>query len=138
MQAAHDDQQERKDDAVVERFEKFRQQIWRIDRAAKKPKLVHPGDYGIGELIVSPDGKSIAFTTNYTGEVNDYHKSDVWTVDIEGGATRAIADGPGGKYHPLWTRDGQRVIYVSPLDPDLSYSQPNLYAVPADGGEQSI
>jgi len=135
VQAAYDDQQERKDDAIVERFEKFRQQIWRIDLAGKKPKLVHPGDFGIGEIAVAPDGKHIGFTTNYTGEVNDYHKSDVWTVEIEGGAARQLTDGPGGKYHPIWARDGQRVFYVSPLDPALSYSQPNLYAVPVSGGE---
>ena len=135
VQAAYDDQQERKDDAVVERFEKFREQIWRIDVAGKKPKLIHPGDFGIGEIAVSPDGKTVVFSTNITGEVNDYHKSDLWSVEIEGGETRQLTDGPGGKYHPVWDRDGQRVLYVSPLDPALSYSQPNLFAVPVRGGE---
>ncbi len=125
------DKNERKDDAVVERFERFRQQIWRIDRDSKKPKLLHPGDFGLGEIAVSPDGKSVAFTTNYTGEVNDYHKSDVWVLDIETGATRPVSDGPGGKFHPVWTCDGSQVLYVAPLDPALSYSQPNLYAVSA-------
>ncbi len=134
VQAAFDDQQERKDDAVVERLEKFRQQLWRIDLAGKKPKLIYPGDYGIGELAVAPDGKTIAFSTNYTGEVNDYHQSDVWTVPLAGGAARQLTDGPGGKYHPLWARDGQRIFYISPLDPALSYSQPNLFSVSADGG----
>ena len=134
VQAAYDDQQERKDDAVVERFEKFRQQIWRIDVAGKKPKMVHPGDFGLGEIAVSPDGKTIAFSTNYTGEVNDYHKSDLWTVAMDGGATRQLTDGPGGKYHPVWARDGERIFYISPLDPALSYSQPNLFAVTASGG----
>ena len=135
LQTDHEDRQERKDDAVVERLEKFRQQIWRIDRDKKKPKLVHAGDYGVGEIAVSPDGKSVAFTTNYTGEVNDYHKSDVWAVSIETGETRPLSDGPGGKSHPVWTKDGARVLYVAPLDPDLSYSQSNLYAVPFGGGE---
>ena len=135
LQAAHEDKQERKDDAVVERAEKFRQQIWHIDREGKKPKLLHPGDYGLGEIAVSPDGKSVAFTTNYTGEVNDYHKVDVWVLEIASGLTRPIADGPGGKFHPVWRRDGQSVLYVAPLDPDLSYSQPNLYAASIAGGE---
>ena len=131
LEAFHEDKQDRKDDAVVERFEKFRQQIWRIDQGSKKPKLVHPGDFGLGEIAVSPDGKSVAFTTNYTGEVNDYHKCDVWVVEIESGAARPLADGPGGKFHPVWTQDGSQVLYVASLDPALSYSQPNLYAVSA-------
>ena len=125
------EKKDRKDDAAVERDEKFRQQIWRIDREAKKAKLIHPGDFGLGEIAVSPDGKSVAFTTNYTGEVNDYHKSDVWVLEVETGATRPLADGPGGKLHPVWTRDGASVLFVAPLDPALSYSQPNLYAVSA-------
>lgn len=137
LQTAHEDRQERKDDAVVERLEKFRQQIWRIDRDKKKPKLVHAGDYGIGEIAVAPDGRSVAFTTNYTGEVNDYHKSDVWVVDVDSGAARAVADGPGGKFHPVWAKGGSQILYIAPLDPDLSYSQPNLYAVPFRGGDST-
>jgi dipeptidyl aminopeptidase/acylaminoacyl peptidase len=138
LQTAYDDKQERKDDAVVERFEKFRQQIWRIDLEKKKPKLVHPGDYGLGEIAIAPDGNSVAFTTNYTGEVNDYHKSDVWIVAMEGGAAHPVADGPGGKFHPVWMRDGQQVLYIASLDPALSYSQPNLYAAPIDGCGESV
>ncbi len=136
LEEYHEDKKERKDDAVVERFEKFRQQIWRIEREGKKPKLVYPGDFGLGEIAVSPSGKEVAFTTNYTGEVNDYHKSDVWAVEIETGTARPLADGPGGKFHPLWTHDGSQVLYIAPLDPELSYSQPNLYAVPASGEKQ--
>ena len=132
------DKKERKDDAVVERLEKFRQQIWRVERESKKPKLVYPGDFGLGEIAVSPDGKSVAFTTNYTGEVNDYHKCDVWAIDIDGGNTRVFADGPGGKFHPVWTTDGLQVLYVASLDPDLSYSQPNLYSVSAVDKQEPI
>ena len=136
VQAACDDQLERKDDAVVERYEKFRQQIWRIDVSTKKPKLIHAGDFGIGEIAVSPDGKTVAFTTNYTGEVNDYHKSDLWSVEIEVGTIGQLTEGPGGKYHPVWARDSSHVYYLSPLDPALSYSQPNLYVVARSGGER--
>ncbi|MGI4788978.1 MAG: S9 family peptidase [Janthinobacterium lividum] len=138
LEEYNEDKKDRKDDAVVERFEKFRQQIWRIDRESKKPKLIHAGDFGLGEISVSPDGKSVAFTTNYTGEVNDYHKSDVWVVDIESSALHAIADGPGGKFHPVWSRDSLSVYYIASLDPELSYSQPNLYSVPSAGGSEPI
>ena len=133
LQAAFDDAQDRKDDGVRERAEKFRHQIWHIDLVKKKPVLVHPGDYGLGEIAVSPDGLRVAFTTNYTGEPNDYHRADVWVVGMDGADPRPIANGPGGKFHPLWTRDGSQVLFVAPLDPALSYSQSNLYAVPAEG-----
>ena len=134
LQAARDDKQERKDDAVVEREERFRVQIWRTERADKKAKLVHPGDLGIGEIAVSPDGKSVAYVTNYTGEVNDYHKADIWLLALETGDTRPLTDGPGGKFHPVWTPDGQSILFTQPEHPELSYSQENLYSVPVGGG----
>lgn len=129
LQTAHLDKQDRKDDAVVERQEKFRSQIWRIDRDERKAVLVHPGDFGIGEIAVSPDGLFSAFTTNYTGEVNDYHKADIWTVDLRDSSTRQLTDGLGGKFHPVWSPDSQRVLFAQSLDPAISYSQANLYAV---------
>ncbi len=133
---AREDRLDRKDDAVVEREEKFRQQIWRIGIEDKKAKLAHPGDYGIGELAVSPDGDSVAFTTNYTGEENDYHRADVWTLELATGMTRQLTDGPGGKFHPVWTPDGKAVLFTCPLNPELSYSQENLYSVTLD--DQSV
>jgi len=134
LQAARDDKQERKDDAVVEREEKFRVQIWRIGRADKKAKLAHPGDWGVGEIAVSPDGNSVAYVTNYTGEVNDYHKADVWVLALETGETRQLTDGPGGKFHPVWTPNSQSILFTQPEDPALSYSQENLYSVCVENG----
>ena len=63
--------------------------------------------------------------------MNDYHKADVWVVGMDGTNARPIADGPGGKFHPVWTMGGAQVLYVASLHPDLSYSQSNLFAVPA-------
>ena len=129
LENAREDRLDRKDDAVVEREEKFREQFWRITVEDKKANLVHTGDLGIGELAVSPDGTLIAFTTNYTGEENDYHRADVWTVEIENGRTRQLTEGPGGKFHPVWRPDGMEVFFTRPLDPALSYSQESLFSV---------
>lgn len=134
LQALRDDKQERKDDAVVEREEKFRVQVWQSGRADKKATLAWAGDLGVGEIAVSPDGKTVAYVTNYTGEVNDYHKADVWVLTLESGETRQLTDGPGGKFHPVWTPDGQSVLFTQPEHPALSYSQENLYSVPIEGG----
>ncbi len=137
LQTRYERMQEEELDAVVEREEKFRMQIWTIDQD-KKPTLVHPGDYGIGEIAVSPDGKRIAFSTNYTGEPNDYHKVDIWVVEVATGKTTQLTDGPGGKYHPRWSPDGKRIAYLRSLDPELSYSQENVFTVDAISGGESI
>lgn len=134
LQTAYEDKIDDADDAVVDREERFRQQIWRIDREHKRAGLVHAGDYGVGEIAVSPDGKLVAFSTNYTGEPNDYHKVDIWAVPVDGGEARPLAQGPGGKFHPVWAPDGSRVYYATTLDPEISYSQEKLYSVGLDGG----
>ena len=133
-QAAFDEKIELKDDAVVEREERFRYQIWRIGHEDKKPKLLHAGDYGIGEIAVSPDGLLVAYVTNYTGEENDYHKSDLWLLTLETGQIRQLTDGPGGKFHPVWSQDSEMVYFTQPLDPVLSFSQENLYSAAISDG----
>lgn len=134
LQAVHDDKIDLKDDAVVEREEKFRFQIWRITHEDKKPKLLHAGDYGIGEIAVAPDGGAVAYTTNYTGEENDYHRADIWLLGLERNEVRQLTDGPGGKFHPVWSADSAVVYFNQTLDPEISYSQENLYSVPVNGG----
>ncbi len=128
-QAAREDRLDRKDDAAVEREEKFRQQVWRIGVEDKKAKRIHAGDFGIGEIAASPDGNWVAYTTNYTGEENDYHLADVWALELKTGEARQLTDGPGGKFHPVWTPDSRAVLFTRPWDPALSFSQENLYAV---------
>jgi len=134
VQTALDDRTDDNDDAAVDREERFRQQIWRIDLEHKKAKLVHAGDFGIGEIAVAPDGMSVAFSTNYTGEPNDYHLADIWVLPIDGGAPRQVTTGPGGKFHPVWSPNGSRLFFVRSLDPELSYSQENIYSVDAANG----
>lgn len=137
LQTRYERMQEDELDAVVEREEKFRVQVWTIDHD-KKPKLVHPGDFGIGEIAVSPDGKRIAFSTNYSGEPNDYHKVDIFVVGIASGKVTQLTEGPGGKFHPRWSPDGKEIAYLRTLDPTLSYSQINLFMVDSAGGESRL
>lgn len=142
LQAAYEDRLDAEDDASVDRSEIFRQQIWRIDVETRKPKLVHAGDPGVGEVTVSPDGTRVAFSTNYTGEENDYHLADIWTIALDGEGLTRLTDGPGGKYHPRWEpaaaraiadESTDRVFFLRGLDPLTSFSQPNLYSVCAQG-----
>ena len=122
------------DDVVIEKEEKFRFQIWTCDAQERKATLIHPGDFGIGEIAVSPNGKFVAFATNYTGDPNDYHKIDLFTVEIATGKVRQLTDEPGGKFHPRWSPDGKSLLYARSLNPALSFSQTNLYVVPMNGG----
>ena len=145
LQQAYEDRIEDEEDAVVDREETFRRQIWTIDLEKRKAAIVHRGDLGILEIAVSPDAERVAFLTNYTGELNDYHKADIWLLERGSGRIRPIAQGEGGKYQLHWSPDGEHLYFIQPQEPEYSYSQSNpLLRLPSwrrarqcDGGVRS-
>ncbi len=75
----------------------------------------------------SPDGQSIAFTGNYTGN------SEVYVVSAAGGEPRRLTWHPGFDRAAGWTSDGKRVLIASNrASAPVSFLQ--LWTVPADGG----
>ncbi|HZT41642.1 MAG TPA: S9 family peptidase [Chthonomonadaceae bacterium] len=127
----------RKLDPVVEQEDRLRRQFWRVDVEERKPKLLYTGDYGIDDFALSPDGERIGFVTNYTGEWNDYHKVDLWILNLADGKAFQLLERRGGKYRLRWSPDGTQIAFLSWLDPQLSYSRESLFVadVPAIGQE---
>ena len=134
FQAVKDDDRKRKIDPVVEHKEKLRRQFWEVDLDEKEPVLLYTGDFGLAEFDIAPDGKQLVFNSNGTGEANDYYQYDLFILNLESGDARKLLDRPGGKFHPCWSPDGDRIAYLSNLDPHLSYSQECVWEVPAEGG----
>lgn len=52
---------------------------------------------------ISPDGSTIAFS----------YKGDIWTVPASGGEATQITSNQAYDSEPLWTRDGQSIIFTS-------------------------
>ena len=60
--------------------------------------------------VFSPDGKRLAF------EIYDGKRSDIWVYEWERDVLVRLTSGGGGNYAPVWTPDGQRIIYFSKED----------------------
>ncbi len=129
-----DERERRKIDPTVENEEKLRRQFWRIEVEEKKPKLLFTADEGAGDFAVSPDGTRICYATNYSGEDNDYHLTDLYVRALEGGPSVKLVGRGGGKYHLRWSPDGLQIAFLTWLDPALSFSTETVYAaaVPAE------
>ncbi len=79
---------------------------------------------------LSPDGKSIAFTSNRTGDPS------VYKVSIEGGNPERLTYHPSGSYVRGWANDGSFIYYASPRDAaPTGYHR--LWKVSPEGGPET-
>jgi tricorn protease len=81
--------------------------------------------------VLSPDGKTIAFTSNRSG-VNA-----VYTVPIDGGSPKRLTWHPMGALVKGWTPDGQHILYASRRDYAPRPSN-RLWTVPKEGGVSTL
>lgn len=89
----------------------------------------------------SPDGKQIAFVR----PVGEDEETDLYTVSASGGVAQRILDLPGRVMSPSWSPDGSTIVFdyrtrevrdePGPGELPYTYSGPNVYSVPATGGE---
>ena len=74
----------------------------------------------------SPDGKTIAFTGNYDGDV------DLYTLPVSGGVPYRVTHHPGAEVLADWTPDGRLMYYSSEMSPSRRITM--LYEVSPEGG----
>jgi tricorn protease len=77
--------------------------------------------------IFSPDGRWIAFSGNYDGNLS------VYVVSREGGSPRRLTYHPGADLARGWTPDGERVLFASARQ-SSSFRYRKLFTIPAGGG----
>jgi len=58
---------------------------------------------GVDEMVVSPDGKEIAFIA----------RGEVFVTSVDGSMTKRITDTPEAEAHVTFTPDGDKVVYAS-------------------------
>ncbi|MDW8291084.1 MAG: DPP IV N-terminal domain-containing protein [Armatimonadota bacterium] len=74
---------------------------------------------GVQELALSPDGKKIAFRSNYQGQ------SDLYVIDWDGGNERRLTTGGASPTDIRWSADGNQLTFLS---------RGRISRIPASGG----
>jgi serine/threonine-protein kinase len=96
--------------------------IWWMDSAGRTTPLhATPGLYE--NLRFSPDGKRLAFEI-----ATSWRRADVWVKDLERDTTSRLTHAPGRNNTPIWTPDGQAIVFDSNNQPASG-----LYWTRADG-----
>ena len=75
---------------------------------------------------LSPDDKRIAYISNAGGRPN------LWMMNADGSGDRQLLTTEERQSDPLFTHDGQQIVYLQDQGGDELY---DIYAVPVAGGE---
>jgi Tol biopolymer transport system component len=99
------------------------------DRTGGILKEIARGEFGATR--VSPDGHRLA------AELDDpaNSKPDIWIYDLDRNTGFRFASHPGGDWSPIWSPDGQQLIYSSQMD---GQGQPHLYRQSLDGSPPKL
>jgi tricorn protease len=102
--------------------------IWVVDRAGGAARRLTSFQGQTANPHFSPDGKTIAFTAEYGGNL------DVYTVPAEGGEPKRLTWHPSPDLVEGWTPDGKAVLFASTRATWAPSAAPRLWTVPAEGG----
>jgi len=124
-------------------LDRRRSHLYVFEIASKKMTQVTSGDFDDSEPAWSPDGRSIAFTSNRTAEPDSNFNSDIWVVAADnsdkGKSLVQVTTNPGTDASPTWSPDGKWIAFTTQIDPKLFwYATIHLGIAPATGGEAKI
>ena len=138
-------------------------QIWLLPFTGGEPRQLTAAEFGASSPEWSPMGDAITFVAKSDSEAGDAPMTNgseaderiirhiryrydgegyieryahIWTIPAVGGDAVQITKGDAHDSQPIWSRDGQSIVFVSNRRSDRARSAATaLYSVPTQGGE---
>ena len=105
----------------------YAEDLWVANSDGSNPRRLTVSEGVESSPVFSPDGKWIAFSAQYDGNV------DVYVIPVEGGIPKRLTWHPGADIVRGFTPDGQSVLFISQRA-CFSNRYFKLYTVPVAGG----
>ena len=102
--------------------------LWIVERAGGLARRLTSFSGQTTDPHFSPDGKWVAFSGEYAGNV------DVYVVASEGGEPKRLTWHPGADVVQGWTPDGKSVLFASSRATSAPSAAARFWTVPAEGG----
>ena len=102
--------------------------IWTVDRGGGAARRITTFQGQTSNPHFSPDGKWLAFSAEYAGNI------DVYVVSADGGEPKRLTWHPGPDLVQGWTPDGRTLLFTSTRATDAPSPAPRFWTVPVDGG----
>src|SRR6267154_2540375 len=124
-------------------LDRRRDHLYVFDVASKKTTQLTSGDFDDAEPAWSPDGKSLAFSSNRSSDPDRNYNSDIWVVAADNSDKGAhliqVTTNPGSDRAPAWSPDGKWIAYVTETDVKaMIYATHHLAISPSAGGEAKV
>lgn len=118
-------------------FDERRTHVFVADVETGEAKQITDGDWFDTQITWSPDGQSIAFSSDRERDRHQRQfRSDVWVVPASGGRARRLTRGRGAANFPVFSPDGRFVAFVGHENGEAASSKhSHLMIVPAAAGE---
>ena len=102
--------------------------IWTVERAGGMARRLTSFQGQTTNPHFSPDGKWIAFSGEYAGNI------DVYVVPADGGEPKRLTWHPGADSVQGWTPDGKSILFASARATWAPSGAPRFWTVPVEGG----
>jgi tricorn protease len=102
--------------------------IWVVERSGGRARRLTSFQGQTTNPRFSPDGKWIAFSAEYAGNM------DVYVTTAEGGEPRRLTWHPGADTVQGWTPDGKQIVFTSSRATWAPSASPRFWTVPLSGG----
>ena len=88
---------------------------------------------------ISPDGSKILFTYSEVNMEKDRYDTQIWLLDLNTKKPLQFTYGEKNASNPRWSPKGDQILFTSSRpslgDPEGDKKKPQLFVIPADGGE---
>ena len=108
--------------------------LWRIGVNGGEPEQLTRGMESIEELVVSPDGMTVAFTASPGPHSADSNRTTIRAIDLETGETRDLIGDPpvsAGDFSP----DGRYIAFWRSRGAEPYFNPGGIFLSPLGGGE---
>jgi dipeptidyl aminopeptidase/acylaminoacyl peptidase len=105
-------------------------------RRGARPRQVTSGDWGVSKLAWSPDGRTVAFTSDQRPDADLVPTPSIWSIDVDsaGPTPRQVLALGGPVEKPAWSPNGRWIAAIGYGAADaLDDTSPELVVGPADG-----
>jgi dipeptidyl aminopeptidase/acylaminoacyl peptidase len=108
--------------------------VWVVDVATGEATRVTQGETSIQSMSWSPDGRSIAYTTNRRDETSDSFHSQLYVAAVDGSCETMASEGSEDAVGPAWSPDGSRIAFIGRRPETRAGGNNDIFLATPDGG----